>query len=149
MREAGAALVNWAPNPDARTVVVMAVHLIVVESETTLKAFALKHLGEPELVVLPHLVVGHLVGLHPHGKGFVRFGQLSLVEVTDEDRAVNAQAVGELEVKFAMVLEIGWRESDFFLSLTNRGFLNGLPLVDLAARAVDLALAKTAFLPYK
>ena len=114
-----------------------------------MKALAFENLWKPELVVLPHLVIGHLVGLHPHGDGFVGLGQLSLVEITGKDSAVNAQAVGKLEVELALVFEICWREPNLFLSLTDSGFLNGLAFVDLATRTIDLSFTETTFLAYE
>ena len=85
---------------------ITAKHLVAVECESALKAFAFENLWEPELVVFPHLVVGHFVDLHPHGHRFIGFGQLPLVEVANEDGAVNAQAVGKLEIEFTTVLEV-------------------------------------------
>ena len=74
---------------------------------------------------------------------------MPLVEVADKDGAVNAQAVDELEIEFPTMLEIRRGKSDFFFRLTNGGLLNGFPFVDLATRAIDLALTKTSFLAYK
>ena len=49
-------------------------HLVAFECESALKAFTLEHLRKPESIVLPHLVVGNFVDLHPHWQGFVGLG---------------------------------------------------------------------------
>ena len=102
--------------------------------------------GQPEPVVLPHLVVWDGVQVRPQRRGFLRFPDLALVPGGDEGVDVDGVAVDELEQVLAPVLEAEGRDAEFLLDFADRAVEWLLAGLETAAGAVDLAGAQASLL---
>ena len=120
---------------------VHAEHLFAIEIEPPGESPAGEHLRQPMAVVLPHLVVGNRLEIEPQRRGLVGLDGLAGELPRDENGAVQAVAVGELEVQFTALFERRRGDADFLLGFANGGGQRGFPRLDFPARTVDLARA--------
>lgn len=120
--------------------------LLAVELEITGKMLALDQEREPVPVVGPHFVVGDGVERGPERNGFVSFVRFALEIQRPEDRAMEAVTVAELEMQFAMLDRAKRPDPELFFGFAQGGLQRRFAGIDLAARAIDLARAKAAFL---
>src|SRR5438477_10048702 len=102
--------------------------------------------GKPVPIVCPHLIVGNCIERRPERDGFLGLLWFPFEIAGEKDGAMQAVAVPELEMQFAVRFGPERFDTEFLKGLAQGRLPGRLARIDLAAGPVDLARSETALL---
>src|SRR5213080_1286002 len=76
-------------------------HFLAVKREVAAKRIAFEHQRKPVPVILPHFVKRDRLHVIPKWRGLRGLDRLAFAIESEKDRAVQAVAIGKLEIEFA------------------------------------------------
>ena len=128
---------------------VVAQHLVFSKREITFSKLAIQNLGQPQLVVFPHLVIRDLSDWHPKRLGLVGLDQLTSKFICGVNRAMNAQTIGKLEVELGNGLGLQRCQPHLFLHFSHSTVIYTLAFLDFASGPINLAFTESSLLMNK
>ena len=124
-------------------------HIIAVKSEISGEAFSIQEGGNPQLVILPHLVVRHFINRAPEGISLVAGFKRAEEFICIEHITFQIKAVGEREVQNSLQHRIYRNNSCLLHALPHCSLHRGLPRFNMSARSIHLPGPVSGLLVYQ